>query len=137
MRRISSKPDSLYKRYDGGPRPEPLLSKRKGLNRFVWDLRHATVPGVPGVYIESSYAGHIASPGTYSLTFKVREKQTSTKAVILPNPLYETTPANYAEYHALMSKMENEVTDMHKRVNTLYGKQKQLEDVINIASGRY
>jgi hypothetical protein len=26
--------------------------------------------------------------------------------------------------------MENEVTDMHKRINTLYGQQKQLEDLI-------
>jgi len=139
VRRISSKRDSLFKRYDGGPRPEPLLSKSKGLNRFVWDLRHSTVPGVPGVYIESSYAGHIASPGTYSMTIRVREKQSSTNAVILSNPLYETTPANYAEYHALMYKMENEVTDMHKRVNTLYDKQKQLEDIVSSlpADGKY
>jgi len=38
-----------------------------------------------------------------------------------------------------MYKMENEVTDMHKRVNTLYDKQKQLEDIVSSlpADGKY
>jgi len=93
-------------------------------------LRYAAIPGVPGVYIESSYSGHIASPGKYSFTIKAGGKQVSTEATILPNPLYETTPASYAEYNALMSRIENEVTEMHKRINTLYDKQKQLEEVI-------
>ena len=39
--------------------------KAKGLNRFVWDMRYATMPGVPGVRIEGSYAGHKAPPGKY------------------------------------------------------------------------
>jgi hypothetical protein len=130
VRRFSSKPDSLYKKYDGAPRRDPLLSKSAGINRFVWDLRYSTIPGVPGVYIESSYAGHVATPGKYSVTLKWGGKQVSTEAAILSNPLYETTPADYAAYNALMSRMENEVTDMHKRINTLYDKQKQLEEVI-------
>jgi len=130
VRRFSSKVDSLFKRYDGGPGREPLLSKSKGLNRFVWDLRYSTIPGVPGVYIESSYAGHIASPGKYSLTLKSGSKQIITEAEILANPLYEINAATYAEYTSVMSRMENEVTDMHKRINTLYGQQKQLEDLI-------
>src|SRR6185295_9214016 len=51
---FSSKPDEKYKKYDGGPKAEPLLPKKQGLNRFVWDMRYATMPGVPNVYIESS-----------------------------------------------------------------------------------
>ena len=57
VRSFSSKADEKYTKYDGAPKPEPLLPKAKGLNRFVWDMRYATMPGVPGVRIEGSYAG--------------------------------------------------------------------------------
>ena len=71
VRTFSSKADEKYKKYDGAPKADPLLSKNKGLNRFVWDLRYPTMPGVPNVYIESSYAGHKAPPGKYSITAKM------------------------------------------------------------------
>src|SRR4029079_6171984 len=67
----SSKKDSTYKKYDGGPPAEPVLSTTKGLNRFVWNMRYSTMPGVPDAYIESSYRGHKAVPGKYTVTLKV------------------------------------------------------------------
>ncbi len=130
VRGYSSKADEKFKRYDGGPRPEPLLPKAKGLNRFVWDMRYATMPGVPGVYIESSYAGHKAPPGTYRLTVKAAGKTVTTEARILANPLYPTTAATYAEYHQVMSGMEAALASMHRLVNSLYEKQKQLEALL-------
>lgn len=130
VRSYSSKADEKYVRYDGGPRPEPLLPKAKGLNRFVWDMRYATMPGVPTVYIESSYAGHKAPPGKYSLTLKVGEQTVATEAEILMNPLYPTTAAAYAEYHRTMSGMESELVVMHRMTNSLYEKQRQLEALL-------
>ncbi|MFN0108304.1 MAG: VPS10 domain-containing protein [Blastocatellia bacterium] len=131
VRSFSSKADEKYLRYDGGPRPEPLLPKTKGLNRFVWDLRYATMPGVPNVYIESSYAGHKASPGKYSITVKMDGQTVSTETEILANPLYPTTAAIYAEYHQTMLGMETELTTMHRMTNSLYEKQKQLETLLS------
>ena len=130
VRSFSSKADEKFKKYDGGPSAEPLLSKSKGLNRFVWDLRYPTMPGVPNVYIESSYGGHKASPGKYSITVKMGDQTISTEAGILANPLYPTTAAAYQEYHQLMSDMEMEVTSMHRMVNSLYEKQKQLDSLL-------
>jgi photosystem II stability/assembly factor-like uncharacterized protein len=131
VRTLSSKPDSLYRRYDGGPRPDPLLSKEKGLNRFVWNMRHATVPGIPGAYIESSYAGHKATPGTYGYTLRTSKgRQVSTQAAILANPLYDVTPADYAGYDSVMGDMEAKVTDMHRMVNTMHAKREQLGELL-------
>jgi photosystem II stability/assembly factor-like uncharacterized protein len=130
VRSFSSKADEKYVRYDGAPRPEPLLSKGKGLNRFVWNMRHATMLGVPGVYIESSYAGHKAPPGKYSLTLKMGDQTVATDVEILANPLYPTTAATYAEYHQTMLAMETELTAMHRTINSLYEKQKQLESLL-------
>ncbi|MGE0885278.1 MAG: glycosyl hydrolase [Blastocatellales bacterium] len=130
VRIFSSKADDKFVRYDGGPRPEPLLPKDKGLNRFVWDMRYATMPGAPTVYIESSYAGHKAPPGKYSMTLKVADQSASTEAEILANPLYPTSAETYAEYHRIMSGMETELTSMHQMTNSLYEKQKQLEALL-------
>jgi hypothetical protein len=108
------------------------------LNRFVWDMRHATMPGIPNVYIESSYAGHKAIPGTYTVTIKAGTQQTTTAAVIAANPLYPTTPAEYAAYDALMSTMEADVTVMHNLINKLNGKRLQLNDLIkNLTDPKY
>lgn len=130
IRTFRSKSDPTFKKWDGGPQGEPTLSKNKGLNRFVWDMRHMTMPGVPNVYIESSYAGHKASPGKYRITIKSGDQTVSTEAEILRNPLYPTTAAEYKEFDQLMTTMENEVATMHRMVNNLYDKQKQLESIL-------
>ncbi|MBP6823473.1 MAG: glycosyl hydrolase [Acidobacteria bacterium] len=130
VRSYSSKEDEKYLKYDGGPKAEPLLPKAKGLNRFVWDMRYATMPGVPNVYIESSYAGHKAPPGKYSITVKVGMQTVSTETEVFANPLYSTTAATYAEYHQTMLGMETELTTMHRMTNSLYEKQRQLESLL-------
>ncbi len=93
-------------------------------------MRYPTMPGVPNVYIEASYAGHKASPGKYSFTVKMGGQKVSTDAEILANPIYPTNAAAYKEYHQTMSAMETEVTAMHKMVNDLYEKQQQLDGLL-------
>ncbi len=130
VRTISSEKVEGFEKWDGGPEAEPVLSKARGLNRFVWDMRYSTVPGVPGVYIEASYRGHKAIPGRYRFTLKTGDRTASTEAAILANPLYATTPAAYREYHAVMSSMERDLTAMHEAVNGLHERQTQLEAIL-------
>ncbi len=81
-----------------------MLPKAKGLNRFVWDMRYATMPGVPGVYIEGSYDGHKAVPGTYRFTLRMGSQNAAT-AGRDPRQSAVSRPraAGYKEYDALMS----------------------------------
>lgn len=130
IRKFASVKDSLYISYDGGPPAEPVLTKNKGLNRFVWNLRHHTIPGVPNVYIESSYRGHKAIPGTYTLVMKYGNWTEKTRCEINPNPLYNTDQQTYLAYDELMTKMENEVSTMHRLINSNYNKLKQLEKLV-------
>ena len=129
---FSSKADSTYKKYDGAPPPEPILSLTKGLNRFVWNMRYSTMPGIPGTYIESSYRGHKAIPGKYTITIKTGIQQANTTAVILANPLYPTTAEEYTNYNSIMNNMEEAVTNMHNMVNTLNAKRQQLQQMLAI-----
>ncbi|MBL8243926.1 MAG: hypothetical protein JNL89_07050, partial [Rhodanobacteraceae bacterium] len=126
IRTYSSKAVEGARKWAGGPSPDPLLPKAKGLNRFVWDLRHQTLPGVPDVYFEASWAGHRAPPGRYTFTLRLKERSLSTAAEILPNPLYSTDAATYQAHHALMSEMEAALRLMLERVNALHDKREQL-----------
>lgn len=126
IRTYSSKAVEGARKWDGGPSPDPLLPKARGLNRFVWDLRHPTLPGVPDVYFEASWAGHRAPPGRYRFTLRLKERSLSTAAEILPNPLYPTDAETYQAHHALMSELEAALRLMLERVNALHDKREQL-----------
>ncbi|MCU0356052.1 MAG: glycosyl hydrolase [Cyclobacteriaceae bacterium] len=130
VRSYTSVKDSLFKTYDGGPAAEPVLGNAKGLNRMVWNMRYPTMPGVPGVYIESSFRGHKAIPGNYKATLKAGSQSSSVDFSILPNPLYAITEATYREYHEVMHQMEKELTGMHETVNKLYRIQTQLDELL-------
>lgn len=130
VRTFSSKAVEGFKKWDGGPTAEPLLPKKAGLNRFVWNMRHQTIAGVPGVRLEGSYGGHKAIPGRYRFTVKAGAQSVSTTGEILPNPLYQITPAQYREYHEVMSRMERALTAMHEAVNQLNDRRAQLESLL-------
>jgi photosystem II stability/assembly factor-like uncharacterized protein len=130
VRTFTSKKDSLYKKWEGGPPEDPTLTTNKGLNRFVWNMRYPSMTGIPDVYYEASFSGHKAIPGTYTITLKTDDQQLSTNAEIIPNPLYSTDSNNYKEYNSVMSQMENELTLMHQLVNTMDAKRLQLEQLI-------
>jgi hypothetical protein len=130
VRRISSKSDTTFKRWDGGPPAEPVLPAAQGLNRFVWDLRYPTMPGIPGAYLEAGYRGHKAPPGKYRISLKQGARTVTTDAEILGNPLYATTAADYVEYHEFMLGMERELSGMHETVNRLHGVHERLTAVL-------
>lgn len=130
VRTFHSRKDTTFQKYDGGPSAEPTLSHVKGLNRFVWDLRYPTLTGVPTAYIEASYRGHKVPPGVYTITLRSGTQEASATVEVLANPLYPTDTKTYQEYHVLMSKMEDELTKMHRKVNNLYGKRQQIEQLL-------
>ena len=129
---ISSKRDSNYKRWDGGPPPAETLSKKEGLNRFVWDMRNLIMPGVTEAYIEASFRGHRVSPGNYTLTLITGDQSISTNAVINESPLYETSPGQYDAYDKIMTEMERNLTEMHNHVNMIFKAKSQLKDIVSM-----
>lgn len=131
VRRITSEKDKSYQAYAGGPPPKPTLGKSQGLNRFVWDLRYPIMEGAPTAYIEGSYKGHKAIPGTYSVRLKVGETTATTSLEIKPNPLYETTMADYQAYHEFMQAGAASFNEMHQLVNQLYEAKKQIENLLS------
>ncbi len=127
---FSSKKNKSYKRYDGGPPPAPKLGKKEGLNRFVWNMGHAIMPGVDNTYIEANYRGHRAIPGTYTISLKVGDKTLKTKGTIKEMPRYKIESNKYEAYDVFMTETEANLTEMHTMVNTLFNARNQLEKVL-------
>ncbi len=131
LRSFTSKKDTDYKKHNGGgPPPAPVLSTKAGLNRFVWDLKHPIVPGIPDVYIEANFTGHVAPPGTYTLRLKAGEEVATTTGRIVSTPGFDVKDEQYREYDVFMSDMEKKVAEMHNMVNRLYKVQGQLKTLL-------
>lgn len=127
IRMFTSEADTEFKSYDGGPSTEPTLSNKKGVNRFVWDMRYTGMPGIPKAYIEGSFRGRRVAPGDYQLELNVGDQQSVTMAKILPSPLISIPDSQWSEYDQLMGTMEGELTEMHEMVNQLMGIQLKLQ----------
>jgi len=130
VRTFSSIKDSDFKPWDGGPPAKSVLNNKEGLNRHVWDLRHETMPGVEGVYIEGSYRGHKVSPGTYTITVRSGDHESSNTVTLTSNPLYSTTTEDYQEYDQFMKKVEKNLTEMHQKVTLMEESKETLENVL-------
>jgi hypothetical protein len=134
VRTIRSKADANYLQYPGGPFPEPLLSNKTGLNRFVWDMRHTSLPGIPTAYIEGSFRGHKAMPNRYTASIQQDNKISEVSFTIIRNPLYDVTKEAYQETHDFKTKTEKNLTDMHLSVNNLKKVQSQISLILKTLS---
>jgi hypothetical protein len=126
----SSKKDSTYVKYEGGPSKKAVLDAKKGLNRFVWSMRHEMLPGAPKVYIEGSFRGHKAIPGTYSLKLSYGDSVLESTSEIKNNPLYDISQEEYVAYDEFMSEAEKNYKEMTKLTNQLYEIQQKLAKVV-------
>ena len=130
IRTISSEKQKGFKKYAGGPPSDPTISKEKGLNRFVWDTRHPTMPGIPTAYIEANYRGHKVPPGEYTFKLKVGEDIYETNGKILENPLYDIPSNQLRDFDEFMTDAEASLTEMHNMVNQLKAVQEQIAELV-------
>jgi len=114
---------------------EPILSVKKGLNRFVWDLRRMDMPTIDNVYIEGSYSGGKIAPGNYTMVLEVDGKEQAVPFVLNADPRVKATAADYAKQDDLLQKLEKDVTDIHVAVVRMRNLSKQIQTLINLVEG--
>ena len=127
---FSSEEDDRYVSYEGAPSKKPTLSKNSGLNRFVWNLRHEDLPGIPKVYIEGSFKGHKAIPGNYTISLQQGAEVTTVTTAIHANPMISLTAEKYDTYHKMMTHMETQYRTMTHTTNRLFKAQQQLQQLL-------
>jgi seryl-tRNA synthetase len=105
---------------------------KKGMNRFVWDMRYPTVLGAPRVFIEGRYNGHKASPGKYQAVLKMGGQERTVAFNILPHPGIKATDAEYQEQHVTMLAIEKGLNEIHGAVNRIAAAREQITSLVKI-----
>jgi len=123
---FSSFQDSNYIDYEGGPPKNSLLSSKKGINRFGWDMKHSLLKGIPEAYIEGSYKGHKAIPGKYKVNLSYLDKSFEITSQIIKNPISSVSDKDYKSYELFMSETEKIYNEMSIMTNDLHKSENQL-----------
>lgn len=129
---FSSKVDSTLTSYEGGPSKPKVLNKKEGLNRFVWNLRHEDLPGIPEVYIEGSYKGHKAIPGDYTITISSDDMILETTGTVVSHPMSELKKDDYIKYQNFMTKAEVNYKLMTQKTNALKQQLDKIEGLMPV-----
>jgi hypothetical protein len=131
VRSLSNQPTKGFQSYPGGPPSPTTIAAKKGLNRFVWNKLHETMPGIPTAYLEANFRGHAASPGIYTIRLTFNGETLETKGQIVDNPLVKLTAQQHQAYDAFMTDAEVKLSDMHNMVNKLKGIQSQMATLVD------
>ena len=99
---------------------DSVVTRRAGLNRFVWDLRYPDTRQVKDVVNdEGSTRGPLVAPGRYTVRLVARGQTYTQPFVVRGDPRLETTQADYDAQLALALQVQaktNELSDAVKRV---------------------
>ena len=108
------------------PPKKNILTSNKGINRFVWDMRHSLLKGVPEVYIEGSFKGHKVIPGEYKVNLSYRDKSFEITSQIIKNPMNSVSNRDYKLYDEFMTNTEKVYNEMSTMTNDFYKIKNQL-----------
>ncbi len=115
----------------------PTLPTEVGLNRFVWDTRHAEAVRFPGMILwAGNTSGPKVPPGTYQVKLTVEGKTLTQNFEIKPDPRVTTTPADYAKQLELSLKIRDKLSETHNAILQIRDVRKQVEDLLKRVAGQ-
>jgi photosystem II stability/assembly factor-like uncharacterized protein len=109
----------------------PRVSTEAGLNRFVWDMRHAEATRFPGMILWAGGTnGPRAVPGAYQVRLTA-DGQTYTQTFeIRKDPRLQTTQAEFDKQFALLTKIRDKLTETHNAVAQIRDVRRQVDDLL-------
>lgn len=132
VRSFRSVVDSTYSEYEGGP-PEPLvIPTNPGVNRFVWDLRRTTIPGVDQLFVYGDYRGGVVPPGYYTARLSHGAETVSCEFSILADPRIEAQAKDYQYQARVLKEIEKQVADIHLSINKMRVVRDQIHSLVEL-----
>jgi photosystem II stability/assembly factor-like uncharacterized protein len=113
----------------------PRLPASKGLNRFVWDLRAASLPAVPDIFLNGNLHGHRVAPGTYTVRLTAAGKSYSQPLQVVTDPRIHAPASEYEEQQKLVSGLDASVDAMLKGVIRVTKVRDQVRSLVELAGG--
>ncbi len=111
-----------------GMRGNPVLPKKAGLNRFVWDMKYEPPREVPGaVYDNGPPEGILALPGKYVARLTVEGKPYSAPIELLSDPRAKISEADLQKQFTLATQVRDLTDSDHKTVLEIRDLRSQLD----------
>src|SRR6185295_12450448 len=107
-------------------KPGEKLEAKAGMNRFVWNLRHANAEDFPGVILWGSLIGPRAAPGVYQVRLKVGATEKTVPLEIKPDPRASATQADYDAQLSFLLSIRDKLTETHRAIKQLRDVREQL-----------
>ncbi|MFQ5636993.1 MAG: WD40/YVTN/BNR-like repeat-containing protein [bacterium] len=111
------------------------LGIKKGMNRFVWNLRCDDISRIPGLFTYGSLQGYRVGPGMYKARLSVDKVSKIQTFEVLNDPRKMISSEDFAEQQMLLADLWENTDSMHKSVIQMQEVRKQVEELLtNIKS---
>jgi len=114
---------------DAYSRKPPAIPKKKGVNRFVWDLRHRGAARIPRAEIDMGdpSIGPMAIPGEYTVELRVGETVLTRLLTIEPDPRVTLSIADLEEQLRFSLSIRDALSRLSETVVAIRDVREQLE----------
>ncbi len=136
IRTFESKDEKDQAVDDEEEQKEKPIPAKKGMNRFVWDLKHQKLDTVKGSVMSLGYTGgYWAVPGNYKVRLsKGEDVPLETSFQILKDPrLTDLTQADLEKQFELVTQVRDKITEVHNHIRTIRSVREQMKNVIKLA----
>jgi hypothetical protein len=105
------------------------VPNRKGLNRFVWDLRYPDAAGFENLIMwAGSTRGPTAVPGKYSVRMTVNGQTQTQSFTLLKDPRISATQQDLEAQFALLMKIRDTLSAANNAVKTIRNVKYQIDE---------
>jgi hypothetical protein len=126
LRTFSSIKPKKSDSYPGGPPPPVILPAQTGVNRFAWDMRTETLPGIQNVFVQGDLRGYKVGPGLYKAKLTANGQSSEVTFKIKVNPASTTTKEEWMAQQLILEKIDADVKEVHQMVNKMRLVKKQI-----------
>jgi len=121
--------------------PNQRLTKYKGMNRFIWNIRYPGPEKLDPDLVERPYeplaksdifsqgGGPAAPPGDYSVKLECGSATQTASFEIRKDPRVETTQADFDEQFTLVQNLTAKLSDLRSSVNRIRRMKNQLHEL--------
>ena len=115
IRTISNKKGDKAKVFDGSYQTK-TINPKKGMNKFVWDLKNDDLVKVSDVSFYGSYSGYKIGPGKYTARFTLNNEIIERNFEIKNDPRLDISDQAILDHQQLMSNLYDKINELHSTI---------------------
>jgi photosystem II stability/assembly factor-like uncharacterized protein len=123
--------------FAGGGGNAARVTTEVGLNRFIWDMRHADAVRFPGMIMwAGSTNGPRITPGRYQVRLTADGKTYTETFDVRKDPRLATTDADFAKQLDLQLKIRDKLSETHNAIISIREARKQIDELLKRVQGQ-